>query len=623
MGKLRMTIKRVDTERNISLVMLIGLSFILAVFTNFTLQYSQLLRDLAQTIQWVRANTINFAVGTSLIFFIYLIIASIIGNINISSMICLSLFGVVAFANMKKLTVLGEPLYPVDFYQIRFIKPLLEMIGGNASLIILAILLVIMAFIILLKKIPKITIKLPARLVLLIMSGIIVYAYINYDRTFIKRFFALAGVEKIVWDQRGNYDYNGFIFGTLSNLQGVVMEKPENYSEEAIKQIAEKYKLEAEKINEIRTAATGSATQPNIIFIMSEAFWDPTRLGSLKFSEDPMKNMRETMSEQSSGMLLSPVFGGNTANTEFEALTGFSMYNLLPGSVPYQEAMDKKNMIPSIVSILEDENYDTLAIHPYKKVFYKRDRVYNTLGINKFIGDSDMKYKKTLLEDTSISDQSVVDEILFQLKQREMPTFMHVITMQNHFPAYEGKYGKETVSIEGLTEESKAELEAYTQGIKESDRALKNLFDELPKLHRPTVVVFFGDHLPSISDAIYKQGGFPNAETVEGKRLYSETPLFIYSNYNLENKQLNTISPAYLGVTLFDLLNKPITPYYAMLEELKSKLPGLKSGITIDEEGKINSQLSKEENGLLSEYELIQYDLLLGNQYSLPILFNK
>jgi phosphoglycerol transferase MdoB-like AlkP superfamily enzyme len=285
--------------------------------------------------------------------------------------------------------------------------------------------------------------------------------------------------------------------------------------------------------------------------------------------------------------------------------------------------MDKKKMIPSIVSILEEENYDTLALHAYKKIFYKRDIVYNTLGFNNFIGDSDMKYQNTLVEGTSISDQAVADEILFQLKQREKPTFMHVVTMQNHFPSYEGKYGKETISIEGLADENKAELEAYSQGIKESDKAMKNFFDELSKLDKPTVVVFFGDHLPSISEVIYKQGGFPNEETVEGKRLYSETPLFIYSNYDLGKKDLNTVSPAYLGVTLFDLLNKPLTPYYAMLEDLKSKLPGLKAGININSEEKTNSQLTEEEKDLLDEYELIQYDLLLGNQYSLPILFNK
>ncbi len=621
--RLRMEINRAKVNRDNSLIVIIGLSFILAIVTNFALQYSQMLRDLAQTIQWIRANTINFVIGSSFIFFIYLIIASIVGNFNISSMICLTFFGAVAFANMKKLSVLGEPLYPVDFYQIRFIKPLLEMIGGNAYMLIWIAAAFIAVVIIILRRMPKVTIELPVRLALLMMSIIIVYCYVNYDSTFINKTFNMAGIEKILWDQKGNYDNNGFVFGTIFNLKSIVMVKPENYSEEAVKQIAEKYKAEAEKINKTRAAANSDALQPNIIFIMSEAFWDPTRLESLKFSEDPMKNIREVMSENSSGYLLSPVFGGNTANTEFEALTGFSMYNLLPGSIPYQEAMDKKKMVPSIVSILEDQRYDTLAIHSYKKIFYKRDMVYKTLGFNNFIGDSDMKYQNTLVEGASISDQSVVDEILYQLKQREKPTFMHVVTMQNHFPFYEGKHGKETISIEGLTEESKAELEAYSQGLKESDRAMKNLFDELAKLDKPTVVVFFGDHLPSISDAIYKQGGFPSQDSTEGERLYSETPLFIYSNYDLEKKDLNTVSPAFLGVTLFDVLNKPLTPYYALLENLKTKLPGLKSGIFIDSEDKIKSQLTREEQDLLAEYELIQYDLLLGNQYSLPLLFGK
>lgn len=618
-----MTINVPKSVKQHSIIITLCLSFALAVVTNFILQYSQLLKSLPLTVQWIRENIINFTVGTSLIFFIYLIIASLIGNISVSSILGLIFFYLVAFANIQKLSILGEPLYPIDFYQIRFIKPLIEMIGGNIEEIIIGAGILIILIAIVLRKAPKFTIKLSSRFAMLVLSVTIVYCYVNYDKTFVKKYFALAGIEQIAWDQRGNYDYNGFVFGTLFNLQSVSMSKPENYSQETVKQIAEKYRLEANKINETRIAAGSEEIKPNIIFMMSEAFWDPTRLSTLEFSEDPMQNLRQIMSEQSSGLLLSPVFGGNTANTEFEALTGFSMYNILPGSIPYQDSMEKKKQVPSIVSILEDENYDTLALHAYKKMFYKRDRVYNTLGFNNFIGDSDMRYQNALVENTSISDQSVVDEVLYQLEQKDVPTFMHVVTMQNHFPAYEGKYGKETISIKGLTQETTAELEAYSQGIKESDIAMQNLFEGLEKLDRPTIVVFFGDHLPSLNSVVYKQGGFPDENSNEGKKLYSETPLLIYSTNKLDKKELNTISPAYLGVSLFDLLNKPVTPYYAMLEELKSKLPGLKSGITINSQGKLNAELESEEKDLLAEYELIQYDLLMGNQYSLPILFDK
>lgn len=620
---LKLEITSVKSKRYSPVFIVVVLSIILAVLTNFILQYSQMLRNFTHTIQWIRNNTINFAIGTCLLFFIYLAVVSLIGSFRIGSELCLIFFAIVAFANMEKLAILGEPLYPVDFYEIRFIKPLIGMIGGNYLILAAAVVVMLLFSVLYVRKMPKITIKLPVRLVLLMASGFVVYCYINYDSTFVKKYYALAGIENVMWDQRGNYDENGFVFGTLFNFENTAMEKPENYSQETVNQIAEKYKAEADKINSTRLAANSSAVQPNIIFIMSEAFWDPTRLTSLKFSEDPMPNLRQAMSQQSSGWLLSPVFGGGTANTEFEALTGFSMYNLVPGSIPYQQVMDKKKMIPSIVSTLEDQGYDSLAVHAYKKIFYKRDIVYNTLGFNNFIGDSDMQHQNMLVKDTNISDQSVVDEILYQLKQRNKPTFMHVVTMQNHFPQYEGKYGKETVSITGLNSDDKAELEAYSQGIKESDKAMKNLFDGLSKLDKPTIVVFFGDHLPSINDSIYKDGGMPSEDTLEGKRGYSETPLLIYSNYGLEKKELNTVSPAYLGVTLFDMLNKPLTPYYAMLEDLKAKLPGLKSGILVDSQGKDKTQLSKEEQDLLSEYELIQYDLLVGNQYSLPELFNR
>lgn len=137
---------------------------------------------------------------------------------------------------------------------------------------------------------------------------------------------------------------------------------------------------------------------------MSEVFWDPTRMASLGLSEDPMKNIRQVISQHSSGWLLSPVYGGGTANTEFEALTGFSMYNIISGSGPYQQALDKKGLMPSMVSMLEEQVYESLAMHAYKGMFYKRDRVYNILGFDDFIDNSKMKYKDSLAEGSYISD---------------------------------------------------------------------------------------------------------------------------------------------------------------------------------------------------------------------------
>lgn len=611
---------KIHSKKYFSLIFIIIFTFILAAATNYILQYSE---TTARTMLWIKQNTGNFFMGTAFIFFIYIFIISLIGRFYIGSELCFIFFAILAFANIKKLSMLGEPVYPVDLYQIRYIKDLYQMIGGHISLFLIAgVILFIAAVVYLTNKLPKLSLNIPSRIFILFLSTFMIYSYTNYKNTFVKEYLDKVGITEVMWDQHYNYGINGFVFGVLSNLQTEVMEKPAEYTKENVIKIAQKYKNKSENINKTRTE-NADKIEPNIIFIMDEAFWDPTRLSSIKFSEDPIKNIRKIMSNESSGWLLSPTFGGGTANTEFEALTGLSMYNVITGSIPYQQAIDKKKFVPSIVSILGDNGYDTLAVHAYGKTFYKRDRVYKTLGFNNFVSENEMQYTNKKTEDAYISDQAVVNEIMKQLKERTNPAFMHVVTMQNHAPQKPEKNIENTISISGLNKEDTIQLESYAQSIKYSDEAVKNLIDNLSKYHKPTMVVFFGDHLPSLNDSIYEKGNFGKGEnTLLNERQLSETPLFIYSNFDLNKEKLKTLSPSFLGVTIFDMLNKPLTPYYAMLEDLKSHFPGLKSTVMVDLKGDIKTSLTGDEKQLLEDYKLIQYDLMMGNQYSLSILFD-
>jgi phosphoglycerol transferase MdoB-like AlkP superfamily enzyme len=607
----------------------IRLCLVMALISSFILELTERLGNFFQTFNWIIMNVETFAISTALIFFIYLFITSLIGKQYVGAVLCFFIFDILAFVNVGKLIILGAPIYPVDFLEIKDVNSILSMLGGKfVILLICGIILGFFIFKFLIKSLIKLfpkneSLKLSSRLLLGILSLFFIYSYVNYKNTFVEKYYSSSGVGEVLWDQRENYDDNGFVFGLLSNIKNEVMDKPSNYSEAEVTKVAEKYKEEADKLNTTRDV--GSNMQPNIIYVMDEAFWDPTRMTSLKFSEDPMKNLRAEMTNNSSGYLLSPVFGGGTANTEYEALTGFSMYNNIAGTIPYQQGMDKEKFIPSIVSILEQQNYGTLAIHAYEKMFYKRDVAYKILGFDKFIGDTDMKYKETQVKGGYISDQSVVDEILYQLNQTNKPTFIHAVTMQNHFPFNEGKYPQNTVSVSGLSSEADTkEIQTYTQGIKSTDEAMQNLFDGLAKMDRPTIVVFFGDHLPALTNSIYDAAKFGTSNNdVANKKVLSETPLLIYSNFGLPKKDLKTVSPAFLGVTLFDMLNKPLNPYYTMLEDIKQTIPGLKSSVQVDSKGNVKTSFTEDEKQLLEDYKLIQYDLMVGKQYSLPILFGK
>lgn len=608
-----------------SLFSVISLCLAMALISSFIFELAQRLGNFLQTYNWVLMNFKTFAISSIFIFFIYLFMTSLMGNCYIGIIIGFLTFGIIAFANVEKLVILGAPIYPVDFLEIKNASSILSMLGTKFVILLIVGIIVVFTIIkFLIKHLPKKEpIKLTSRLMLAIISLFFIYSYVNYKNTFVDKYYLKSGVGEVLWDQRENYDDNGFMFGLLSNIKSEVMEKPSNYSEAEVTKVAEKYKQEADKLNVSRDSQ--SNLQPNIIYVMDEAFWDPTRMTSLSFSEDPMKNIRAEMTDNSSGWLLSPVFGGGTANTEYEALTGFSMYNNIAGTIPYQQAMDKQKFIPSIVSLLKQQNYNTLAIHAYEKIFYKRDVAYKTLGFDKFIGDSDMKYKETLVDGGYISDQAVVEEILYQLNQTNKPAFIHAVTMQNHFPFNEGKYPQNTVSVSGLSSKADTnEIQTYTQGIKSTDEAMKNLFDGLSKIDRPTIVVFFGDHLPALTNSIYNAAKFGTGnDQLANEKILSETPLLIYSNFGLKKTDLKTVSPAFLGVTLFDMLNKPLSPYYTMLEDLKSHFPGLKSSVMVDSNGNIKTSVSDEEKQLLEDYKLIQYDLMVGNQYSLPILFGK
>ena len=132
----------------------------------------------------------------------------------------------------------------------------------------------------------------------------------------------------------------------------------------------------------MKTAKLANGKKPNVIFVMSEAFWDPTLLTNVTFSEDPVPTIHRLQKESSTGYLLSPQFGGGTSNVEFEVLTGNSMSFLPGGSIPYQQYISKP--IPSLASYFADQGYKSMGIHSYEGWFWDRNKVYKELGFESF-----------------------------------------------------------------------------------------------------------------------------------------------------------------------------------------------------------------------------------------------
>ncbi|HFK1451087.1 TPA: LTA synthase family protein [Bacillus pacificus] len=577
-----------------------------------------------EAMNWIYLYNMQFILSFVAIYAIYILVYNLIGKVFLSMILTSCTLVILGIVNYLKLIFRGDPLYPSDFTQIMHMQSVIPMVMDYFSwsyifVIILSIVACIVAGIYMRRYIQNVKTHLGIRALLVVGSIFVLYAYGNFANTFMNKVFQKSGVDFVLWDQNENYASNGFVLGFISNLDTTVMEKPKNYSKENMLQIA----------NDIKKQYSGNIgsqkkkEQPNIIFVMSESFWDPTKVTNLSFSEDPVPNLHHYIENFPGGQTISPTFGGNTANVEFEALTSYSMSLLKPGSIPYQQVITNKKEIPSIPTALKKEGYYTSAIHSFGRTFFKRDDVYKVLGFDKFNAADTME--NVDIDGDYISDLAMSKEIIAELEKQKQPTFIHAVTMQNHFPFTEGRFGENLIEISGLeNEESKGELETYTEGLRRSDEALQYLIEKLDNLDRPTLLVFFGDHLPSLgtNKSFYKENGYITNEKTPSERLaMAQTPLLMYANFDMPNDNLGVVSPIYFSNLIFDYagLNKSL--FYQFLSEFYKEIPVLRDELKVDKNGEVINDLTKKQKEMLEQYKMLQYDLLVGNQYSKDILF--
>lgn len=577
-----------------------------------------------EAMNWIYFYNMQFILSFVVIYAIYILVYNLIGKVFLSMVLTSCTLVILGIVNYLKLIFRGDPLYPSDFTQITHMQSVIPMVMDYFSwsyifIIIVSIVACIVAGIYMRRYIQNVKIHLGIRALLVVGSIFVLYAYGNFANTFMNKVFQKSGVDFVLWNQNENYASNGFVLGFISNLDTTVMEKPKNYSKENMLQIA----------NDIKKQYSGNIgsqkkkEKPNIIFVMSESFWDPTKVTNLSFSEDPLPNLHHYIENFPGGQTISPTFGGNTANVEFEALTSYSMSLLKPGSIPYQQVITNKKEIPSIPTALKKEGYYTSAIHSFGRTFFKRDDVYKVLGFDKFNAEDTME--NVDIDGDYISDLAMSKEIIAELEEQKQPTFIHAVTMQNHFPFTEGRFGENLIEISGLeNEESKGELETYTEGLRRSDEALQYLIEQLDNLDRPTLLVFFGDHLPSLgtNKSFYKENGYITNEKTPSERLaMAQTPLLMYANFDMPNDNLGLVSPIHFSNLIFDYagLNKSL--FYQFLSELYKEIPVLRDELKVDKNGEVINDLTKKQKEMLEQYKMLQYDLLVGNQYSKDILF--
>lgn len=597
------------------LLITVGLLF-LVFASNLYLQWSQ--NEHSSELVWKFAfswHTEKFILSCLVLLMFLLFLCSLAGSFLAGSLLYTVLIIILGFADYQKMLYRVEPIYPDDLKMVSELGLMREMIGNGPFLLILFIALAALASFgwkiyksFFLPKNAQIV-----RIVglLITVTGLMYVGDFNSPNNLLRKQFDKTAFW-IPYSQKMNYYNNGFMGGFLYNLKVEPMAKPKDYSNEKITAITKKYQaIEQDASNSL------AQEQPNIIFVMSESFSDPQRLSGISVNRNPLTQYAAIADKTYSGQMLSQNYGGGTANIEFEALTSFSMELFNPQmTTPYTMLVPKMPAIPSIVSILNEQDYQTTAIHPYNTSMYKRKDVYQKFGFHRFIDETTMKSTDKIENNPYISDEAAYQEILATLAEEAKPQFVHLVTMQTHMP-YSGKYV--TSNYSSTSKGNKTSIDQFMQDISYSGDALRDFIDALKKLNRRTLVVFWGDHLPSIySDEIKADN--------EEVQLH-ETEFFMFDNREeLTNQQQHgvTTSPFYFAPTLFEQSGMQMTGFYQLLSELSSQIPAFEKGFYY-----INNQWSKEltlnqkQTELYEDYRMIQYDIVSGEQYSLKTDFFK
>lgn len=583
-------------------------SFILIIFSNLYLQWCQNNLSVELALKFAFSwHTEKFFLACLVLLLFYGLLTSLAGSLGVGALFYSIVIGILGYANYLKMAYRQEPIYPDDLKMITQFDLLHTMIGTEPF--VLAMLCVIIALGAIIwsiyrsRKLSKKKQILRGLTVLVCTVGLVYVSHFNDSNNLLRKAYNRTALW-IPYSQKMNYYNTGFIGGFLFNLRVEAMEKPADYSEAAVKEIAKKYTAEAAETNKTRDQEA-----PNIVYVMSESFSDPSHLKGLTITGDPLKDYYGVANQTISGKMLSQNYGGGTANIEFEALTSFSMGLLNPQmTTPYTMLVPKLTQLPSVVSFLQKQGYDATAIHPYDTSMYKRKDVYDVMGFQTFLDQDTMTYTDKIENNPYISDASAYKEVLSLLSDEKKPQFVHLVTMQTHMP-YEGKY--QTLNYQAAGDGNMTALENYLQDVSYSSTALKDFIEQLKQLNRRTVVVFWGDHLPGIySDAIKDQN--------DTAALHETEFLMVDSDGTFSTDTVPVTSPFYFAPNVLNESQQPINGFYALLLALQEKLPAFEHGQYYQgEQWRSELSLDAKSRQLYEDYQMIQYDILQGKQYSL------
>ena len=536
-------------------------------------------------------------------YWLFLFVFFIAGRTSISMAICVSAIAAIGVGNYFVVMFRSNPIVPWDIYSFETAMSVADnyvfsvdwALAEHIAMFILMLIVGVRTNIRLSKKI--------LRPILTVAMCIPAYFYISY--LWQDNLERNTGLNDTLFNAKYMHSKDGFFVSFILDIHFLQIEEPKNYSDE--------YALSLLNEQEVEKVETPEEL-PDIIAIMDETFSDPAVLGEFETNKDYMpfvhSILRGEVANTISGYTDVSVLGGNTANSEFEFLTGNSMAFFPNGSVPYLQYI--RDGISTIVPQLEEYGYTTYGTHPYRAKGWNREFIYDLMGFDYRYFQGSFPFEDKLRN--YVSDEADFKSILEWRNNTEGPFFMFNVTMQNH-SNYGGDFDNFDPQIVAKFKNTSSNkyLNKYLSLMYETDQDVASLLSELSQSDRKTIVVFWGDHQPNdyVGRPIYKEYGldFDN-QTYEQQQQRQKTPFFIWANYDIQEQTNVEISLNYLNILLFETAGLQLDEYQTFRKNLwQGQIPMMNAvGYRNDNGDLVEYDDAPEEiQNLLNEYQNIQY----------------
>lgn len=571
--------------------------------------------DKARAIRFFTEKTPVLLFGFSVMYLIWFCILCICKKGWIASLLYGGWFSLVAFSDYMKHAMTGEYLYPWDIgQQIGNLGELSGFLTVPYPLlyILMTVIIFVLAVIVFFSG-AELPLRVTVRLPVLLLTVLLVFMSVSTPEKVTKVLNNHALYIEDTALQTSNYSANGFIGAFTINLLSSNVQKPDGYSRQMV-----------ETLMEGREAAPASENfnSPDIILILSESFWDPTNLPGTEFSLDPLTNYRALCAKENtvSGRFFTTGFGGGTVRPEFEVLTGLSADYLPSGCVPWQYV---ESGMETYLDTYKQLGYTAIAVHPYNSSFYSRKTVYPRIGFDELHFEDDIYRLKEEINVTisgkQISDDTFCSAIEYYLDgHTDTPVFLFGISMENHQP-YPDKFSSFTVTAENPAfDDSVANaVRNFTQGVYEADQCLGRLAEYIDQRDRDTVLIWYGDHLPTLGAGFgaYVQSGWVGTFGPEDYEKIYSTPFLVYANFDLTDNPVlhrgtdNDISSYHLLNGAAQLIGAPRTAYMDFLSDYYAARPYYSvrlQGMQLDDAAA---------KGVFT-HKILTYDRIAGGGYS-------